>query len=318
MSETATNLGGTCGVCFRPHAIVRRASDEALVLALHGYTRPAEYIQTKGCFSERREPWELSKVPALEYRTMLVGYLSSRKEHLKALLSGKIKTLTVSRPRPVKDGERSCFSGVGGRCAADGKGRPIFDDVQIGPSDPDWNSRFASVVNSIETTIEMLVIDIASRDVRLAAWAPSQLVDTTEQPKWIRKDGAAPFQVCFGISRSIYGNRQGHQTYDIWNGFGWERITEAQWRVLSTAGNAVEWNKDRALLLTPDGKPAPASVRLSMTQAKLLREIRRAGGTVRRDDIKCADRSIKGMVEIGVMSVDGPNVSITEIGRVSL
>jgi len=315
--------------------VMMRTAGGTLVLAHHGYRRPMLGWQTASCFSARREAWEVSPKPAQDWLERLRGALVNTRIWLSTLEGwsseggqaaisvllresdesdetngsvtaddGTVISLTIRRER---------INPATGRRALDANHRPILDTVTIGPDDKDWNGALTHEIAKARSNIDDLTADIARFEKQIAGWEPGALKAATEVPRWVRRPGAAPFQVCKIPSR---GYSQGGPRYEIWTGFGWERIPSGEWWTLKAAGDAVAWTGDKTLLLTPDGKIAPRQVSVTTTQARLLREIARAAeGRLDRTSLICVDRTLWGMIELGVIEYNDGTVSITWAGR---
>lgn len=299
VDERATNLAGTCGVCLQPHAIVRTAGG-TLVLALHGYKRPYEGYQTKGCFSERREPWEHSKVPAEEWLVKLRFILSNYVESLDRYRSGTVSRLTIQRMRR---------SPTGGRVHVHGK--YVYDDVVIGPEDPEFAGALQTRIHTTKNIIESIQGDIAKLEKRISTWKPGELKVTASGPRWVRAPGAPPFQAVEYAEKKNY-SFTGNQIHEIWTGYKFERVTNTEWVNLSESGDAVLWDKDRRKLLLPSGRPAPEGIYPNATQGKILRQIATGSPPV------ISPRSLKGLVELGLVEVVDGVVVLTDKGHVSV
>lgn len=309
-TNLATNLAGTCGVCLHTQMIVRTAHG-VLVLALHGYQRPGYGWQTRGCYSERREAWETSKAPAEEWLGILRNSHARNLSTLTFLKSGKLQSMSIEQqvqPRVRVPGPGFAWK---------------MEQVKIMPGHPEWAGTLAGKISMYETRVSMLASDIKSFEKRLATWAPAELKDATTIPRWSRKEGAPPFQVNEIVARRGFGfGRAPSTSYEIWTGYGWERMRADEWYVMRDAGDAVKWVQgDRSVLLMPSGAPAPRRVNLTMTQGKLLRQVMRDGpdgkGRLLRGFLTCADRTLWQMIELGLIEFHAPDVCITDLGRLS-
>ncbi len=332
-TDRATELAGTCGICLATHMMMRTRGD-TLVLAHHGYTRPGGGYQTMSCFSARRDAWEISSEPAKQYIVILRQRLAQASQYLSELKTGKVTSLPYSRekfPRVTDqhwNGQKYVKSFV-------------HEEIVLHPGDQkeptpagfrNWESNWVSlswdellgkIVGKVTKTVSELTSDIATLEARVAKWKLGVLIDATVVPRFTRAPGAPLFQVV----KSEGGFRNQRITrFEIWTGFKWEQLRAEDWYKLQQSKDAEMWDKDRTKLLLPSGAPVPERVRnLTMTQEKLLRQLAKAeGGSLRHGldgkggELKCSWKSVLAMVGLGLVTATDGNVTITDVGRVSV